>query len=393
MRFPEECDREKINMTKRFFPECNSTSAKTAGSSFLCGLGFWGLSGLAWFAIWYAVATHPEIAFPACIILTALLCAKFLAVASGTVWICCKGRDFAITQREWEVSWLASERKEQEKNDNFRLAHTLGSLSESVKGWCWWLFWISAPFGLFDHRCRWMAMLSDTPSTCERVRKWLWKWGRNIGFRFESLMVLTTLALVGAPFQALECWWRAVLFILIVILLMSIAAMSVEVMCGNVIMGPGYDRYCHYHFELPLDHFRDGTSPDGHRTLRQVWMFVRLCVFSICASAAAFYASNALSGYCGFDEIDAVWPADAERLYPSQRIAEYMQFLYFTTTTFATVGYGDIHPLTLWPRVLTMAFQLVGMGMILVLLQLILQSNGWPTRNPAEAKTVTPHGE
>ncbi len=43
----------------------------------------------------------------------------------------------------------------------------------------------------------------------------------------------------------------------------------------------------------------------------------------------------------------------------------YLDALYFTTTTLATVGYGDFHPLTDYGKILTIAYELVGIPFFL----------------------------
>ena len=55
-----------------------------------------------------------------------------------------------------------------------------------------------------------------------------------------------------------------------------------------------------------------------------------------------------------------------------ERTKLWLEFFYFTTTTFCTVGFGDIHPLNVSARFLVTVVHFLTFGYVLFLLQTVL---------------------
>ncbi|MFT5326407.1 MAG: hypothetical protein ACI8P0_004282 [Planctomycetaceae bacterium] len=286
----------------------------------------WAWSAVGWMFLFVCIAIFPSTQVPAMLILVIILTSKSISLLDGIYWIWDNGLQATIelrTKEDHPNNATATERR----------ALLFDEFAESPRQ-------ISL-FGVFDWRwfqqiesCGIAGGLRPTIST-------ILYWSRNVLYRFEALMVLSALALVWRPYSGGK-WgaseWIAAVMGLVVIV--NVTFMAVEILFGNVIMGPGYDRYCHRRVEEPIC----SKTTDGRELLRSVWNFVRLIAFSLIAIAAllhSLHAADSHKGFCGI-RVDSA----------TSRPEAYGEFIAFTLTTFATVGYGDVYPQTLKSRLM-----------------------------------------
>lgn len=331
---------------------------------------FWVCSIIGWGMTAAVVAVFPALYLPGMIILAVALTSKAASMIFAIGWIWHSGQRFVLNFQEWE-----SERARSESELQMELFTRLDIASSAFP-----------PFGIFD--CRWFKQLNEWNSRggLSRTLAVLLQWVRHVFYRFEALMVLSTLALIFHPDLPSNLPIRCLAAAISVGVAINITAMGLEVLVGNVIMGPGYDRYCHRH----LKDNPEIEESEGHALLISVRNFARLAGFSLMAVAAVFQSLHAQAEYKGFAGTN--WE-EFQHISPYDRLREYGEFAAFTMTTFATVGYGDVHPDKTWTRLCVAYLHLLGMGMILVMLQLLLTKRDWPkssaANNPSEGKRAS----
>jgi len=141
-------------------------------------------------------------------------------------------------------------------------------------------------------------------------------------------------------------------YAILMVLLAVSAGLVVESIYANALFG-GYGR-----------RFRS-SSPRAHRTqvLVELWSLLA-CAEKIAVSAigAAFVAGSAMRAFRGFAAAGVGIAGSLHRL---------LDAIYFVTTTFATVGYGDIVPVTTPGKLLAVGieisvFLLVVIGLFMV---------------------------
>jgi hypothetical protein len=174
--------------------------------------------------------------------------------------------------------------------------------------------------------------------------------------------------------------------------------MGIEILIGNAIMGKGYSRY----FHMDLQRTPHDLS-DGKQLVREIAHFSRLVLVAVMALSGiclTYYATR-----YSFNGILTPIPTDTATFEAlSDRCRLFCEFLAFLLTTFATVGYGDVHPTGIISRLLVAGIHLLTMSYILFLLQILLSQRqvGQPafpipvpsvptgTPRPAEASADPP---
>lgn len=187
----------------------------------------------------------------------------------------------------------------------------------------------------------------------------------DLFFRFKTLSIFAMISLVAfaTPMDASSpCWIITALLCIVGLLTICMCyIMAGEIMIGTAIMGSGYSRYFHKqyrHFPIP--------PTSGRRHLNELVHFTELALVTlvvISGVCAAVYIM--FGGFAGLNEA-------THDYHGTQRILVWLHFLYFATTTFCTVGFGDIHPTALYSRILVTAIHFLTFGYVLFLLQTLL---------------------
>ncbi len=195
-------------------------------------------------------------------------------------------------------------------------------------------------------------------------------WLRYYFFRFNTQSLLASLVLLftASPSDAQVAFTPHELRIIVLgaLLLLNCFIMGAEILVGNALMGKGYSRFFH-----PESGRLFTSSSHGMHHLQEVVNFSRLALTTLIAIASTCTAYSIM--YHGFNgtSVEVTLPAGGIQ-WATQRILLWLEFLYFATTTFSTVGFGDIHPNGVGSRALVTIIHFLTFGYVLFLLQTIL---------------------
>lgn len=323
--------------------------------------------------LWLTIAKSPEAQVIWLGILLFILALKAAALRAGLIWIWVHGQSVLNT-------WVIKDEDTPEDATEFaRRQIVFGELqvTDCAQPVAW------SPLGVIDWR--WLKAVDEfraSSSPCRQLCGDFLSCLRDLFFRFESLMVWAALFLICRDYGSSQEWSiasasaEAASLLISLMVVCLICMMSIEVLIGNAILKPGYSRYFHRRIG-------DGRVNwnDRRVLIVEVRHFARLAAFSLLALAAVCQSYFATwSGFHGISTCKLRW----EGVFldnVSGRLELFVQFLSFVVTTFATVGYGDIYPNSSMSRLLVGVVQIVSMGMILVLLQVVLtQKEGRPIR-------------
>ncbi len=299
--------------------------------------------------------------------LIGLLLCKLVAISEGIGWIWMQGPKWCrrLPKRDLRLSQASAFERKQMVYRVF-----------SVFRPSWWLL------GIMDWK--WFAAIDFLRTRNNRglnFAGWLLALTRTTLFRVENLLLFGTLMLALRPYSPSDGidTLEVLAFLSSFLLMLLIAFMGTEVFIGNVILQLGYSRYFHLRFERDQTHWNDPR--DRVREVRHFVRFALLSVLTFTAICQSYYGTR-----FSFDGIKATgWYGDS--LQPigqkGQWLAElwsflivrgrlFAEFLYFMSTTFTTIGYGDIYAKCVGSRVLMIAIHCLTIAMVLVLLQTIL---------------------
>lgn len=288
------------------------------------------------------------------LVLFVLLVLKSVQLIGAMVWIQRQGEEATKTFREKENELI-----EQPELD-----------TESRKQ-----IFRNYMFDWFEtHEPRWALLgLADWKL---RVRGSLLDWLRELFFRFNTQSVLGSMVLVLAPSPTKgpwpDCLNRWLLVGIGATLMLNCFLMAAEILVGNALMGRGYSRYFH------PDSSQLFTRPSlGRQHLTELINFSKLSLASLVVIAAACTGYFVLfGGFIGLSIAATVLSYSCEWI--CQRLGLWLEFFYFATTTFCTVGFGDIHPNGLGSRVLVTAIHFLTFGYVLFLLQTLVGNDDEP---------------
>jgi hypothetical protein len=155
--------------------------------------------------------------------------------------------------------------------------------------------------------------------------------------------------------------------------------MAIEVLIGNALMKCGYTRYFHTWFLEGSETLSRGRTRIGEVANFSVLSLIALVVISaVCTNY-----------FIMFDGFSGVKPPQDKMTHlgkMSENAKLWVEFFYFATTTFCTVGFGDIVPSDISARVLVTLVHFLTFGYVLFLLQVLLsqQGEGLPELNPPD---------
>jgi Ion channel len=185
------------------------------------------------------------------------------------------------------------------------------------------------PLGLMDH-----ILVAPSHGAWHCGTWWGVVWRSALGiarallFRLSSLVLLGSALLVAAPLAigTLESVPRRFLAVLAVV---AVLAMAIELVCGLAVLGLNYSQLLH------------GRITSGWKStlLHQLVLLRNLVLISLLAASTmcyTFYTLDPKSLHAhGIPKHLVTW-ADAQKVL--------VDCAYFSMTTIATIGYGDIHP-------------------------------------------------
>lgn len=213
-------------------------------------------------------------------------------------------------------------------------------------------FW---PHGVKDFKLTQnLESIKGSKPVCYRI-KWLYK---NLFFRFNRLIVVTSVYLFFAagfldlkqPVVFLTAETHSfLLYLLAVIALATNFLPFIEAVYSYAILG---SYAVSFHMQTPdkdgrdnrkcwLSRLRSFIFGRIHRTslLSELRVFIFKVLATVGAGATAFYIAHI--NYYAYQGNTLINPNQSDLW---SRIKMYWQGVYFTATTFATVGYGDIEP-------------------------------------------------
>lgn len=224
------------------------------------------------------------------------------------------------------------------------------------------------PFGITDARLRLQIF------ELGRRRKWLATlaiWLRDTLFGFNSLAVFGAITLSLWPLRDGQFSGDKVVAIsLISVLLVMTLLMGLEVLIGQTMLRKQYS-FC-MHFAACN---RPELAEKEGKGLLLLYEMKQTLIFAVCTvvcGAAVFWSGFSLWG--GFDEVSTCRHITSASI--GTCIAGYFEFLYFALTTFTTVGFDDIAPTSWWSRTIVCYFELLGLGYILFLVNIVVGSSG-----------------
>lgn len=114
--------------------------------------------------------------------------------------------------------------------------------------------------------------------------------------------------------------------------------------------------------------FHMQTVKEGRSLLSDLGIFVWRVLTTVGAGATAFYIAyikyDALSGHIILRGQDGLW----------NRLKIYLQCVYFTTTTFATVGYGDIIPQNGKGQLIAFLVEIQSFSLVAIVIAIVIAS-------------------
>ena len=217
-----------------------------------------------------------------------------------------------------------------------------------------------------------------------RMRGCLYFWLHTLFFRFWSQSLWGSGVLVFATSNKYLAQWFVnaplAMFVIGGLLLFNCMLIATEILVGNALMGSGYSRYCHLGFTKRWERL----SP-GKRRILELRHFSSLAFETLVVIASVCSSYHIIFGGFG-----GLYNGEADpngEYFASQRFFLWLQFLYFATTAFSTVGFGDIYPKYVLGRLLVTMVHFLTFVYVLFLLQTLLgQSDDGQAPTP-ESKT------
>lgn len=245
------------------------------------------------------------------LILIAVALLKIVSVTQAIGWLWSRGKDYADRLRR------SPPRKESDYYD---------ALDESGGR--------HFPFGVKDYRLRNYIALGGKAWGLRRVTPWIASVFQATVYRFERFAFLVGLwAVITVSVGHHALWFTSsathnlLLYALTTIVLGTNSLLSAEAVFSYTILG-GYATP--FHMLLPRN---------GNRLLLELRVVTGKIVTTIFSGAVAAYVAYA--AFAGLEGRALVTTPTASVL---DTVGAFLQMVYWATTTFATVGYGDISP-------------------------------------------------
>jgi|GEM_PF-6209319 len=309
-----------------------------------------------------------------CILLAIL---KVLALTAGVHWIFAKGEDSVPHFQERE-SPLTEESTKSDRND---VVYQVLATSDIRY----------APFGVMDWK--WFKKIDlwihDSNKAC-RFKGIILKLLRTIFFRFEAQIILGAITLTLIPYSrdgVISTFTEFLSCVLVIFIFLEIVLMGIEILFGNTLMQMNYSRY--FHLGLSRKPY-DPTH--GKVLLREIWHFSKLVFHTLIGiSVICFTYYSCRGGFKCIETSMAPGRIPIDELEP--RLHLFIEFFSFATTTFSTIGYGDVHPTGITSRLFMAVIHLLSISFILFLLQILLayHVHSDPIKNDS-ANSSSPNG-
>lgn len=290
-------------------------------------------------------------------LLALLLTTKSISIVNGIRFVVDLGGEFI---RGLE---LLAQKKGYDNYRELFMATRLALLRRTPPNACY-----GVPFGIMDNK------LTDPPEWLycfieERRLKWWLKHIRNLFYRVRSLIYLTAVITVAAPVDLLStssfCWSFAIACSFLVVILLLL--MSSEIALGNIVMGRAHTDFLR---GLAIREYKSPRAAPIVELLHLIWLAV------LCGATSFSLLLGAVPG--SYSELLCV-----SNNYVG-RLERFVDLSYYAMTTLVTVGYGEIHPTTLWSRVLVGVFHLLGLMLIIFTVQVVV-SKTEPAKHGIEA--------
>lgn len=332
---------------------------------------------IVYYTVCFLTLLHYDMCHWAMGALALLMSLKTIQMIFGSVWLWCNGE---AANKEYA-------NKEQEPNETNK---DRKKKIQEMKQFIFARFaqdeWALNILGIRDRKVR-RFIDSCVNSKCCLIKmvggvSWLL---HDLFFRFNTQTILASIALVlyapDSP-ESLSDKSDMVTRIIMSYLVGGLAItmsflMAFEVLLGSTLMGNGYSRYFHFKFEC-----WDKSITEKKRKLLELKHFSVLAIIALC-----IIASVCTSFYLAFNDF-AVHHSNIEYRQiiidmtnidigsrheeVLRRTGIWLEFFYFATTTFTTVGFGDIHPNDISPRVIVTLIHALSFTYVLFLLQTLL---------------------